>query len=226
MNEALANLTLACASFAGSHLLLSGPLRARLVRMLGERGFLALYSLIAFAAIGWAIHAFDRTPPGQPLWNRSAPLPWLLTSLITLAAMVLLVGSFSSNPALPQANLAGLSARKPWGVFRVTRHPMMMGIALWAISHVIIAPTARGALFNLTLAGLALFGAHQQDRRKLAQSPREWGVWVARTSFWPDLRQARGLGAVWPIALLAWVLATAAHLAIADIPAGLWKLAV
>ena len=36
----------------------STPLRAALVRRLGERGYLILYSLISFAAFGWLIGAW------------------------------------------------------------------------------------------------------------------------------------------------------------------------
>lgn len=222
MFEGLVPLALACAAFVGSHMLLSGPLRQPAVRAMGEQGFLAAYSLAAFVTLGWAIHAFARTPAGPALWDGTGPVPWTVTSLLTIAALSLLLGSFNRNPALPQANMAGLSTRKPWGPFQVTRHPMMMGIAAWAVSHVIIAPTARSAVFNLSLAVLAVAGAAQQDWRKLARNHREWSVWMARTSFWPDLSHARALGPLWAAGFLAWLLVTAAHLAVSGIPAGLW----
>ena len=222
MDMALARLALACAAFVGSHMLLSGPLRRPLARLLGAHGFLAFYSLIALVTLGWMIFAFDRAPAGPALWDGAKALPWTITSTMTLPALVLLLGSFSGNPALPDANLAGLSARKPWGIFRVTRHPMMMGIALWAVSHVIVMPTARMALFNLSFAALALVGAAAQDRRKLAQNHREWSVWMARTSFWPNPRALAGVGALWAAGVLAWLTVTAAHLWLGKVSAGIW----
>jgi len=222
MEIGLVRLAVACAAFVGSHILLSGPLRRPLARSLGARGFLAFYSLIAFVTLGWMIFAFDRAPAGPVLWDGATALPWALTSAMTLPALVLFLGSFSGNPALPEANLAGLSARKPWGIFRATRHPMMMGIALWAVSHVIVMPSARTALFNLSLAALALAGAAAQDRRKLAQNQREWSVWMARTSFWPNPRALAGMGALWAAGLLAWLAVTAAHLWLGKVPAGIW----
>jgi uncharacterized membrane protein len=224
MDIGLVRLGAACAAFVGSHMLLSGPLRRAAARLLGPRGFLAFYSLIALVALGWMIFAFDRAPAGPALWDGTRALPWTITSALTLPALVLLLGSFSGNPALPDANLAGLSARKPWGIFRVTRHPMMMGIALWAVSHVIVMPTARMALFNLSLAALALGGAAAQDRRKLAQNHREWSVWMARTRFWPRLAALGDMGALWAAALLLWLAVTAAHLWLGGVPAGVWRL--
>jgi uncharacterized membrane protein len=41
-----------------------------------------------------------------------------------------------------------LAAKVPTGVFRVTRHPMMWGIALWGLSHMLVAPRMDSFLFN------------------------------------------------------------------------------
>ena len=42
----------AAIAFVGTHFLLSHPLRAPLVARVGEKGFLGLYSLVAFATLG------------------------------------------------------------------------------------------------------------------------------------------------------------------------------
>jgi len=225
MDQGLFQLALACGAFVGTHLALSNPLRAVLVRGLGERGFLAFYVLVSFATLGWTIFAFHRAAAGWPLWDGTAPLPWLAASILTYAAMVLVIASLGGNPALPQANLAGLSARRPWGVFRVTRHPMMIGIALWAAAHIIIAPTQRTILLSLSLILLALAGSWLQDKRKLARNGREWSAWMARTTFWPDLRQLGALGTTWVVGLALWLGATAVHSYVAGVPAGVWVLA-
>ncbi|MBC2664638.1 hypothetical protein H7F51_03785 [Novosphingobium flavum] len=222
MEEGLLKLAAACVLFVGSHMVMSGPVRAPLVRSLGQRGFLGLYTLVAIVTFGWAILSFHRAGRGTMLWDGTALVPWLIASALTLFAMVLLVGSLSGNPALPDANLAGLSARKPWGIFQVTRHPMMMGIAFWAVAHMLVSPTARTALFDLSLGLLALAGAAAQDRRKLARNSREWGVWMARTSFWPRPRGLSRIGNLWAAGLLAWLAATAAHMWLGGIPAGIW----
>lgn len=225
MNHDLAMLVLACLAFTGSHFLLSSALlRGSLVKALGPRGFLAAYSVVAFAAIGWMALAFDRTEVGEALWDGAGPLPWFAASVLTLVATALVIASLSGNPALPQAQVAGLSARKPQGVFTVTRHPMMIGIALWALAHAIVAPTARTLVLTGAIALLALGGSHLQDLRKQRELGREWRAWMSRTRFWPDLTRLGHLGGAWAIALVVWLALTALHLYAAGIPAGLFIL--
>ncbi len=224
MEQGISQLALACLAFVGSHFALSNPLRAGLTGGLGQRGFLALYSMVAIVTLGWVIVAFGGADRGAPLWDGTGPLPWTLASVLTCVAMVLIVASFGGNPALPGANLAGLSARRPWGVFLITRHPMMIGIALWAAGHIIAAPTQRIALMCLSFIVLALAGSALQDRRKRALDRREWSAWMARTSFVPDLAQWRALGGAWPVGIAAWLILTAAHLYFAGVPAGVWVL--
>jgi uncharacterized membrane protein len=224
VDKGLFQLTLACVAFVGTHLVLSNPLRRTLARKLGERGFLGLYSLVSIVTLAWTIFAYHRAVRGAPLWDGTAPLPWIAASVLTYVALVLILASLRGNPALPGANVAGLSARRPWGVFRLTRHPMMIGIALWALGHVLAMPTQRMIVLGIGFIVLALLGSHWQDRRKLASQGREWGVWMARTTFVPNLRQAGAIGATWMIGLVAWLAVTAAHLYFGNVPAGIWAL--
>ena len=48
-------LTLASATFVGTHFLMSHPLRAPLIARLGEKGFAGIYSLVALITFGWMI---------------------------------------------------------------------------------------------------------------------------------------------------------------------------
>ena len=61
----MAELAIAVASFVLTHFILSHPLRAPLVAKLGERGFLGLYSLVAFATLIWAALAYRAAPIEQ-----------------------------------------------------------------------------------------------------------------------------------------------------------------
>ncbi len=210
--------------FVGSHFLLSHPLRRPLARALGERTFLLVYSLVAIGLFGWMAVAFAHAPAGPTLWNGYAWLPWSLASLLTLIALSLFIGSLSGNPALPQANMAGVSARKPMGVFKITRHPMMWGFAVWALAHAIVAPSPRVLILAGAMAFLALVGAHGQDLRKSELNPREWNVWRKRTSYWPQLSATSELGRQWLSVPLAWLAITWLHLPVGHIPAGVWRL--
>jgi uncharacterized membrane protein len=66
--DPIAHLTAATLAFLGTHFVSSTPLRATLAGAIGERGYLAVYSIAAFATLGWMIWAYGRAP--QPLGCR------------------------------------------------------------------------------------------------------------------------------------------------------------
>lgn len=219
-------LVLAAGAFVGTHFLLSHPLRAPLVRRIGENGFLVLYSLVAFATLGWLVWAYLATPEQAPLWPAGDGL-WALATAIMLVASVLLVGSLVGNPALPgpERPLAG-----PRGVFAVTRHPMMWSFALWSLAHALVYATPANLVLVAAIALLALVGAHMQDRKKERLQPDRWPEWERRTSYWPFAAVASGrarLGGFGAHALggglVVWLAATWAHLPLAGWPAGVWR---
>jgi uncharacterized membrane protein len=109
-------------------------------------------------------------------------------------------------------------------VFAVTRHPMMWGFALWALSHAILFWSWRTLLVALTIAVLALVGAHLQDRKKERLLGERWTGWESMTSYWPRWGQllSTGLG-LWMLAIVLWLALTWVHLPTAGIPAGLWR---
>lgn len=216
--DGLVTLVKASALFVGTHFVMSHPLRARMVARLGEKGFSAVYSLVSFATLGWMIWVFWHLPKGESWWLPTDGV-WIASSLLTLLAAVLFVGSFAGNPALPQPGAASLAEREPSGMMRVTRHPMMWGFALWALAHILVAPRADSLVFNGALLFLALAGAAGQDRKKAATMGAAWQHWVSRTSYWPRLSRLGGIGIrTWLLGILLWLAATWAH-SLAGVPA-------
>jgi uncharacterized membrane protein len=222
-------LLIAALAFVGSHLLLSHPLRAPLVRMLGQRGFLGFYSLVSLASFVWMVLAYRAAPLTAALWPVGEVL-WALVTLVMLFACVLLIGSFSGNPARPGG--AGptppVPERAP-GVFAITRHPMMWAFAIWAICHVLIFPVTKNLLVSAAIFMLALGGAAMQDRKKARLESATWPHWQARTSYWPlaalyDGRarwQDFGLR-TWVGGALLWLAATWVHIPLSGWRAGIW----
>lgn len=64
----MGNVVAAAIVFVGTHFLLSHPLRAPLVRATGDKGFIGLYSLVAFATLIWLVLAYRAAPVAAPLW--------------------------------------------------------------------------------------------------------------------------------------------------------------
>lgn len=180
----LASLALATAAFVASHFLLSHPLRPGLVARLGERGFLGLYSLVAFATLVWMIFAWRRIEQSDPLWM--APLWWWpIASGVILIAAILFAGSLVRNPALPHPGAEPKAIPAPRGVYAITRHPMNWSFMLWALVHISVSGNPRNLIVAGGILALAFFGSLGQDARKERMLGDVWRQWQAKTSFIP-----------------------------------------
>ncbi|HAU21309.1 MAG TPA: MFS transporter [Erythrobacter sp.] len=221
MDDALVELVAANLAFVGTHFALSHPLRAPLVRVLGDRGFQVVYSLVAFAALGWVYVAFKSAPTAD--LGGSGDMGWIIATVIMLPAMVLFAGSLIGNPALPTPDASDRARQEPAGVFIVTRHPLMWSFALWALSHIILMWSWRTMITALAMGFLALVGAHLQDGKKQQAMGDAWEEWQSKTSFWPRFGRIFGVGPLWwMLGLILWLIFSWAHLQIGGIPAGVW----
>lgn len=225
----MSSLVFAVAAFVGTHFLLSHPLRAPIVGRLGERGFMGVYSLVAFATLGWVYLAWQGVPPQDPLWPVGDAL-WAVATAIMLVASILLVGSLIGNPALPDPDAAAKPVPAARGVYAVTRHPMMWAFGLWALTHILVYPIPAQIVLAIGIAILSLVGAHLQDRKKRVLQPQRWREWEARTSYLPFAAIAAGrasFGGFRPHDLaggvVVWLAATWAHIPLAGWAAGIWR---
>jgi uncharacterized membrane protein len=220
-------VAVAAGAFVGSHFLLSHPLRQPLVRVLGDKGFLALYSVVAFVTLGAISWAYRRAPATLALWEVGDGL-WAIATVAMLIASILLLGSLVRNPALPGAGNAGTAAAQ--GVFGITRHPMMWAFAIWGVCHILVYPVPKNIVVAVAIIILALVGAALQDRKKAGLDPQGWPAWQARTSYWPFAAIAQGRarfgkfgGHALGGGVVVWLAATWAHIPLAGWPAGIWR---
>jgi uncharacterized membrane protein len=221
--DPLVSLAAASIALLGTHFALSHPLRAPLVKAVGEGPFLDLYSLVAAACMVWMVFAF-RASPAADLGGATGEIGWIASTVLTLPALVLFLGSLWKNPALPNPGAAATVTREPTGVFAVTRHPMMWGFALWALSHLVLWWSWRTVIVSSTILLLALIGAHLQDRKKRALLGAAWTEWEAKTSYLPRWRRLLAAGAaLWLVAVATWLLATWLHISAGGTPAGIWR---
>jgi uncharacterized membrane protein len=222
MDSAIITLIAANIAFVGTHFAMSHPLRSAMVKALGAGGFQAAYVVVSFATLGWVYVAFKAAPPADLAGSGEAG--WIAATIITWPAMVLLTGSLIGNPALPTPMAEAQARAEPKGVFLVTRHPMMWGIGLWAVSHIALMWSTRTLITALAMGVLALVGAKLQDAKKEALMGASWAAWESKTSYWPRWAKFLSVG---PVPLLAgtglWLAGSWLHLWQAGIPAGVWK---
>ena len=123
--------------FCGIHLFATAVnLRQALLSRIGENGYKGLFSLISLVGIVFVVIGFQRIELSPvfnpPPWGRTATAIFMLPSLILFAA-----------------------ANMPGNFKRFTRHPMLWGLVLWAIGHLL----ANGDKASLVLfGGLAVYG--------------------------------------------------------------------
>ncbi len=219
---ALTELILANITFVGTHFLMSHPLRAAMVRSFGAVGFRVVYSLISLIALVWIYFAFTAAPPAD--LPGSGEIGWIIATLLTIPALVLFAGSMSGNPALGLPGSDDMARAEPKGVFAVTRHPMMWGFAIWALSHIVLWWSWRTVVVALAMGFLALVGARMQDRKKEVLMGDAWQVWEGRTHLWPRWTKLFSAGALpWTVGLILFVFLSWLHMPVGGIPAGIWR---
>lgn len=192
MIRELASLFIAGVAFGGSHILLSSTrLRGSLRDQLGETGFLVLYSLTALATFAWFIAAYARAPL-VPLWAMRRATALVPVAVMPFAAFLLVAGYSTPNPtAIGMERRARADDPAP-GVMRITRHPVMWAIGLWALGHLVANGDLASLWFFGVLAALALVGTVLIDRKKRLALGSNWRRFAAVTSNLPFLALARG----------------------------------
>ncbi len=184
----------ALAVFLAAHVLPTRPpVRRRLVGAVGERAYLAGYSVASLALLAWVLHAAVQAPY-VGVWT---PRPWQHAVAVLgmpVALMLLGAGLATANPLSVSIRRSDGSARA--GILAVTRHPILWGFALWALVHL----PPNGDLVSLILFGgsavFALVGTVMLDRRRCREmGPEAWATAAAGTSNLPFWALARGRAA-------------------------------
>ena len=204
------------------HIGVSGTgLRDRIAGPLGDKAFLGIYSLVSIVAIAGLCAAYAKAPR-EALWVAPAGLRWVLVAVM-LPAFMLLVGSVTRpNPtAVGAADRPAESGADPVrGIFRITRHPMLWGFALWALVHVIANGTGAAIIFFGAFAVTALAGMPSIDAKLARRDPARWAPIAAHSSILPGAAIATGrnrlvldeIGWMVPvIGAVIWALVLGAH---------------
>ena len=185
MSHGLISLVIAGIAFCGSHVLLSSTgLRGSLRDQLGERGFLAVYSLTALVTFAWFLRAYAHAPT-IVLWPRQMWTALVPIVVMPLATVLLVAGYTTPNPTAVGMERAARADDPAPGLLRVTRHPVMWAIGLWAVSHMIPNGDLRSLLFFGAVAALSLGGTLLIDRKKRLALGSNWSRLAEVTSNLP-----------------------------------------
>jgi uncharacterized membrane protein len=218
------SLVAAAAFFLAIHLLVSGTrVRDALTGRIGLGPYMGLFSLASVAGLAWLGIAFAQAKNGssdQVFWTVTPPTRLIQLGLQFLAFLLVVPGLTTPNPTSVRQEGALDRPDVVRGMLRITRHPFLWGVAIWAAGHLLVnGDVASLALFG-TMLLLALLGTTSIDaKRKRALGPK-WDAFAAQTSNIPfgaiaTGRQRLSLGEIgwWRILLAVglWALIAWAH---------------
>ncbi len=178
-------LVAATIAFLATHFVSSTPLRPALVRAIGEWPYRGAYSLMALAALGWMIWAYAAAPR-ELLFAGWREAPYIAMPFV----FVLLACGYWRNPTMVGADRLLKSEDPARGMIRITRHPIMWGIMLWAAAHIVARGDAKSLVFFGGFIVLAGLGTLLMDARK--KTNPDWPRFAAVTSHIPFVAIAQG----------------------------------
>ncbi len=186
MTGTITELVIAALVFVGSHFLIaSTKLRADLVGRLGERAYVGLYSAVALILLAWLIRAYNRAPE-IILWWPPAALIILPLLVMPVALFLIVCGLSQVNPTAVGQGRRYAAERPAPGVLAITRHPVLWGFGLWALSHILISDDVASLILFASIAFLALYGTRIIDAKKQRSwNPEDWQRFSAVTSSLP-----------------------------------------
>ena len=171
--------------FVGTHLGIAGtPLRRFIVAGVGEGFYLLLYAAISLVTISWMVDAY-KVAPYVETWGQLYWLQPVALVLVLLAFLLVVIGLTTPSPTLVGSE--GL-LDKPGavrGILRVTRHPFLMGVALWALTHLVVNGDLAGLILFGSLLVLCMAGAYSIDAKRRDKLGEKWSEFAVRTSVLP-----------------------------------------
>ncbi len=166
--------SLAFAGFFVTHAIPVRPaVKARIVALIGARGFTLAYSALSVAVLAWLIGAAGRAPFVE-LWPRLPWQTWVPYLANALAAIVIALAIGRPNPlSFGGARNADFDPDHA-GIAGWLRHPLLAAIGLWAGAHIVPNGDLAHVILFGTFFGFALLGMKIIDRRKRRQLGADW----------------------------------------------------
>lgn len=188
----MTEMILAAAAWVALHVLVSGHFRPQLVARFGEASYRGLFSVLSLAFLAALIAAY-RTAPYIEFWPTTPALKVVPLMVMPVALLFLVAGLRPTNPTLAGPDMKMKDQELPVvGFTKITRHPMLWGFTLWAVSHMI----ANGDAATLLLAGSVLVtslnGMVSIDRKRAAKFGPRWTSFADQTSIVPFAAIAQG----------------------------------
>lgn len=180
----MTSLIAAAAFFVLLHLLVSGTaLRGLIVKAVGEGPFMGLFSLASVGGLIWLGGAYGQAQgAGTVYWDLGAGGKHAAVGLVLLGFLLIVPGILTPNPTGVKQEGALDKPDPAKGILRLTRHPFLWGVALWALAHLLANGDAPSLILFGALLALALSGGASIDAKRSKALGAKYAAFVSQTS--------------------------------------------
>lgn len=167
------------------------PVKPWLVEKMGPKTFSILYSLLSLAILTWLIVAAGRAPYIE-LWAWAPWQSWVAIALMGAACILFALAIGQPNPLSFGGTRNDAFDPDHPGIVRLTRHPLLNVLALWAAAHLIVNGNLAHVLLFGIFALFAIAGTKLIDRRKKRELGEDWDNLVSRIAAAPLVSMPTG----------------------------------
>src|SRR5215475_1191936 len=187
------NLVVASAYFLLIHFGVSGTrLRDGLVARLGAGPYRGAFALASVVGLVWMSYAY-RHAPTVPLWGLLLGFRPAAYVLVFIAFLFVVIGLTTPSPTrVGMESKVGQGTEAARGMVRITRHPFLWGIALWASVHLIVNGDVASLIFFGSLLVLSVGGTLAIDAKRRRNFGEQWDEFADVTSDIPFAAIATG----------------------------------
>jgi len=189
-------LVAAAAVFLFIHLAISGTrVRDAITGAIGVGPYMGLFSLASLAGLVWLGFAYVHAQRGgaDPVyWAANDVTKWIQLVVTFVVFMLIVPGLLTPNPTSVRQEGQLQKPDAVRGVLRVTRHPFLWGVALWAAGHLMVNGDLASIMLFGSLLILAVFGPASIDAKRRRALGEAWNGFAAQTSAVPFAAIAAG----------------------------------
>jgi uncharacterized membrane protein len=182
-------LALSCAFFLCIHLMISGTvLKEQIIASIGPIAYYIIFSLFSIFGLIWMSTSFAASVsdeqnilfwPRPPLWLKAVGF-----AINFIAFNLFVLGLLSPSPTGLKA-LTKPPVKPVYGIIRVSRHPVLAGIGLFCIAHMILNGNMAAWIFFGSLLMLCALGANNIDHKRSQTMGEAYSGIKHRTSIIP-----------------------------------------
>lgn len=188
----MTQLILAAIFFITLHVGVAGTfVRDRAIKKMGEKAYRGAFSLFSLLGIFWLAHTY-KVADYIETWGQLAWFKPIAAPLMLVAFLLVVLGVTTPNPTAVGGEKLLMANAPVQGIQRVTRHPFLWGIVVWAVTHFIANGDMASLVFFGSFAIVALLGMRSIDFKRKKACGRQWERFAGTTSIIPFLAIREG----------------------------------